>query len=118
MADALLVAHAAFVAFVAVGGFAVLWRQRMAWLHLPALAWGAFVIGTGRICPLTPLENAWRYSAGQQGYEGGFIDHYVTAFIYPAGLTRGTQIALAIAVVVVNAGVYGMAWRRRVRDRG
>ena len=87
-ADAVLLLHALFIVF-AVFGAALFWRwPRLVWLHAPALAWAAFVEFSGRICPLTPLENHWREAAGQQGYRGGFIDHYLMPLIYPAGLTR------------------------------
>ena len=42
--------------FVAVGGLLVLVRPRLAWLHLPALAYGAMIELVGWVCPLTPLE--------------------------------------------------------------
>ena len=41
--------------------------------------------GLGWVCPLTPLENAWRVRAGESGYSGGAIDHYVVSALYPAG---------------------------------
>jgi hypothetical protein len=69
---------------------------------------------TGAICPLTPLENYFRSRAGQAGYEGGFIDHYLMPVIYPAGLTPQTQTILGIAVLVLNVMVYVWAWRRHM----
>lgn len=78
-----------FVARV-VFGVLVVWRwPRMALLHLPALAWGIWIEASGRVCPLTPLEVSLRREAGQSGYTGGFLDHYVGGIVYPAGLTRG-----------------------------
>jgi hypothetical protein len=71
----------------------------------------------GWICPLTPLENDLRRMAGQVGYPGGFIEHYVVPVIYPPGLTRGTQIGLGIAVLALNAIVYGWMLSRRLRAR-
>jgi hypothetical protein len=62
---------------------------------------------------LTPLENSFRRRGGEAGYRGGFIDHYVTATIYPEGLTRSAQLALGIAVLVINGIVYTIWWRRR-----
>ena len=104
---ALVVAlHFAFIAFVAAGGLLVLRWPRLATLHLPALAWGIFVELSGRACPLTPLENALRRAAGDPGYAGSFIEHWLVPLIYPPGLTRGTQLALAAALAVGNALVY------------
>ncbi len=115
LADAVLVFHAAFITFALLGGLTLLWRHWMAGPHLAAAAWGAFVVGTGRICPLTPLENQLRLAAGEQGYGGGFIEHYVVNLIYPPGLTRPVQVLLAVALVALNLGIYGWVrwWRRR-----
>jgi len=87
VADALVVLHALFVAFVLLGGVLVVFRPALAFLHLPAAAWAAWVEFTGTICPLTPLENHWRQGAGAAGYEGGFVEHYLIPTLYPAGLT-------------------------------
>ncbi|WP_454674281.1 DUF2784 domain-containing protein [Achromobacter pestifer] len=116
LADLVLVAHGLFVAFVVFGGLLTLWKPRMAYWHLPALAWGAMVIGMGWICPLTPLEVSLRQQAGQQGYAGGFIEHYVLGIIYPAGITRTTQIVLAALLIAGNVVVYALWARRRRRD--
>ena len=115
LADAVLLAHAAFVAFVVLGGLLVLRWPRLAWVHLPVVAWGAGIEFTGGVCPLTPLENRLRALARQQGYEGGFIEHYVFGLLYPDGLTRDVQLVLGLLVLVVNAAVYAWAWRRRHR---
>ena len=112
LADATVAFHLVFIAFVVVGGFLVLRRPWVAWLHLPAVAWVAWLELTGAICPLTPLENTLRTRAGEEGYAGGFIDHYLIPIIYPPGLTSQTQTLLGIAVIVLNAIVYLRAWRR------
>lgn len=117
LADLVVALHFAFIVFVAAGGF-LTWRwPRVAWLHAIALAWGLWILAAGAICPLTPLENAWRARAGDLGYTGGFIEHYITPVIYPAGLTRGFQAFLAAGLIVLNALAYGGLWRRRRRRR-
>jgi hypothetical protein len=106
LADALVLAHLAFVAFVVAGGF-LTWRWRLAALaHLPALAWGVWIELSGEICPLTPLENHVRELAGEAGYSGGFIEHYVLPVLYPPGLTRHTQWVLATVLVILNIVAY------------
>jgi hypothetical protein len=112
LADLVLLAHAAFVVFVVLGGLPVLRWPRLAWLHLPAAAWGAGIEFAGAVCPLTPLEIHLRSLAGQQGYAGGFVEHYVFALLYPEGLTRHVQLALGVLVLVINALVYAILWRR------
>ena len=113
LADGVLVVHLAFVLFVALGGFLVLRWPRIAWLHVPAALWGVYIEFTGRICPLTPLENSLRVRGGEAGYSGGFIDHYITALIYPDGLTRTTQIAIGSGVLIMNVVLYALVLRRQ-----
>src|SRR4030095_5097434 len=91
LADAVLVVHGLFIAF-AVAGVALVWRwPRLAWLHVPAVAWAAWITWAGWNCPLTPLENALRSAAGESGYSGGFIEHYLLWFIFPERVARGQQ---------------------------
>ena len=116
LADALLLVHGAFVLFVVAGGYLVLRWPRLAWLHVPAALWGAAIEFAGFVCPLTPLEQAWRRAAGGRGYEGGFIEHYVTAALYPSGLTRAVQMALGLLVLGVNGWVYWKLCRRRAAE--
>lgn len=113
LADLVLAGHVAFVLFVVAGGLLVLRWPRLARVHLPCAAWGAWVEMAGWVCPLTPLEISLRRAAGEAGYSGGFLEHYVEPALYPAGLTRGIEVGLGIAVVVLNAAVYAVAWRRR-----
>ena len=116
-ADALLMVHLGFILFVLLGGvLAVRWRWAPL-LHLPAAAWGVYIELSGGLCPLTPLENRLRIAAGEAGYSGGFIENYLLALIYPAGLTQDVQYVLAAIVVGVNALAYGWVWRRRRRPR-
>lgn len=112
-----LVVHLAFVLFV-VGGAVLLPRwPRLAWLHLPAAAWGIFVELSGRGCPLTALENLLRQRAGQGGYTDSFIEHYILWLLYPGGLTRDTQLLLAGVVAAINLILYGWLFLRASRRR-
>ncbi|MBL8342322.1 MAG: DUF2784 domain-containing protein [Rubrivivax sp.] len=118
LADAVLVVHGLFIAWVVLGGAAV-WRwPALAWLHVPAAAWGVWIEWSGRICPLTPLEWRLREAAGQAGLGGGFIEHYLTAAIYPEGLTREVQFALGAFVLALNLVLYGFVLRRALGRRG
>jgi Protein of Unknown function (DUF2784) len=114
-ADAVLVLHALFVAWVMLGGLVVLVRPWAAALHLPAAAWGVWIQWSGGLCPLTPLENALRARAGQGGYDGGFVEHYLVPLVYPDALTREMQWGLGALVLAVNLVVYAAVLRRRRR---
>jgi uncharacterized protein DUF2784 len=116
-ADTVMAIHFLFIAFALLGSFLVLWNRWVMLLHLPALAWGAWIEASGRICPLTPLENHFRELAGQSTFGEGFITHYLAAVIYPSGLTRTTQFSLLGVLLAVNLLGYGLVWARQ-RTRG
>jgi uncharacterized protein DUF2784 len=112
LADAVVIVHSLFVAFVVLGGF-VAWRwRRVAWVHLPAAAWGVAIEFGGWVCPLTPLENALRARAGLAGYSGGFVEYQVIAWLYPIGLTTPKQVMLGALALFVNLAAYGLLLRR------
>lgn len=119
LADAVLLLHLGFVVFVAGGALLVWRRPAWAWLHLPALAWGTWVVVAGEICPLTPLENALRVAGGGAAYGESFIDHYLLPIVYPAFVQgeagRGWQVGLGAALVAFNAVAYAMLLLRRRR---
>ena len=119
-ADLTLVLHLAFIVFAVFGAaLAARWPWVVA-AHLPAAGWATFVELTGRICPLTHLENHFLVKAGGAGYPESFIDHYLLPLIYPAGLTRDIQHVLGLSVVLINAALYAwllLRWRARRRRR-
>jgi uncharacterized protein DUF2784 len=118
LADVIVVLHLAFVLFVVFGGLLVRRWPRVAWVHLPAAGWGAWVELADQTCPLTPLENWLRQQGGQPAYAAGFIEHYLVPVIYPFSLSRGLQWGLAGVVLLVNAVVYLWVVRRRRRRAG
>lgn len=114
-ADTVLLLHAAFIVFALLGALPAL---RWTWwplLHLPAAGWAVYVELSGRLCPLTTLENHLRRRAGDQGYAGSFVEHYLLPLIYPDGLTRPIQWALAAVVLVVNGLIYALVYARLQR---
>ena len=115
LADLVLVVHLAIVVFVVLGGLLVLRWPRAAWLHVPAAIWGVLIEYTGWICPLTPLENSFRARGGEAGYSGGFIEHYIQPLLYPAGLTRSTQVVLGSLALVLNLTAYAIVVSRMRR---
>jgi len=107
LADAVVILHFTFVLFVLFGGLLAWWKPRIAWLHLPAAAWGAVVEFGGWICPLTPIEQWLRFEGGESAYGPDFIGHYILPVLYPAMLTPSVQVVLGAIVVVVNVTIYG-----------
>ena len=115
LADATVVIHLVFVVFVLVGGLLVVRRPRVAWVHIPAVAWGAWVEFAGWFCPLTPLENWLREQGRAAAYSSGFIEHYLLPLLYPASLPRELQWLLGGIVLLVNAVLYIVVLRRRTK---
>jgi hypothetical protein len=116
LATAVVLLHFSFVLFVVGGGLLLYKWPWLAWLHLPAVIWAALLEFNSWVCPLTPLEQQLRSAAGQAGYSGGFVDHYLLALLYPVGLDGNMQIILGSLVVVINVLVYGvLGWHRKGR---
>jgi hypothetical protein len=116
-ADFVVIIHFGFIVFVVLGGFLVLRWPKLMWLHLPAVAWGVVIEFAGFICPLTPLENRLRITAGEGGYSSGFIDQYLIPVVYPDGLNRSTQIALGVLLVSINLVLYCVVAAKRKRNK-
>mgnify|MGYP001828111971 FL=1 len=113
LADLVVLAHFGFIVFVLLGGLLAFRWQWMPWLHVPAMAWGGFIELTGRICPLTPLENALRRAGGLAEYSQSFTEQYIVPIVYPAGLTRELQVMMGFVLILLNISIYGyLAWHR------
>lgn len=112
LADLVLVLHLAFILFVVLGGLLSFKWKWIIPVHLLAAIWGVLVEVGRWGCPLTSVENHFRELAGAQGYQDGFIEHYLVPIIYPEGLTAPIQYMLAAWVILVNAIVYGVYIRR------
>lgn len=122
LADSVLILHLLFIGFAVFGGLFALRSHWIALAHLPAACWGAFIELTGGLCPLTVLEVEFRRCAGDAGYSGSFIEHYLLPVIYPAGLTRDIQFGLAGFVILINVAIYGVLvyrwWVSRAKQSG
>jgi Protein of Unknown function (DUF2784) len=117
-AEIVLQIHLGFILFALLGAaMAARWRWIIV-VHLPAATWGFFVELTGRICPLTYLENYLRIQAGLSGYTESFVEHYLLAIIYPVGLTREIQFVLSGVVIAVNIALYSWLYFRKTDSHG
>ncbi len=113
LADTIVIIHCLFIAFVIFGGLLIIRWPRTAYVHVPAAIWGVAVEFFGWFCPLTPLENHFRFLAGKGSYEGDFIEKYLLPLIYPENLTPSIQQILGMMVVIINFIVYIIAIRKR-----
>ncbi len=124
-ADAVLVTHALFVAFVLVGQALIVaglvrgwhwvrsFRFRLA--HLAAIVIVVAQAWLGMLCPLTILENSLRRRAGEPAYASSFIEHWLHRLIY-----YDAEPWVFTAIYTVFAGVVALTWvyGRPVRGRG
>ena len=115
-ADLIVILHLGFILFVGLGAFLSLRWKWVAWLQVPAALWGAAIELCRGVCPLTPLEQRFRIAAGDAGYSGGFVEHYLLPIIYPSALDAVFQYALGVLVIVINLAVYGWIVVRRSRQ--
>lgn len=116
LADLVVLVHFCFIVFVLLGGLLAFRCQWIPWLHIPAVTWGGFIELTGRICPLTLLENSLRRAAGLNDYSQSFIERYIVPIVYPSELTREVQIGAGLVLIGMNIMIYGyLAWRRSKR---
>jgi hypothetical protein len=107
LADLVVFIHFVFVLFSVFGALLLIRWRKIIRLHLPAAAWAVWIEFSGRICPLTPLENWLRLKGGEYGYSGDFVEHYLLPLLYPSNLTREIQIILGAIVAGMNMAIYG-----------
>lgn len=117
LADATVLLHLLFIAFMVMGGALALRWPRVTWVHLPLAAWGVLVQWMSWTCPLTPLENWFRAAARVPTYSAGFVEQYLLPILYPLTFGPRSHLALGVAVLAVNAGVYGVLLGRSARAR-
>ena len=115
LADLVVFVHFLFVLFSVLGALLVIRWRKIMWLHLPAACWAAVIEFSGKICPLTPLENWLRIRGGETAYSGDFIGQYLLWLLYPSGLTRDVQIILGAIVVGINIGIYSYIFVRKMK---
>lgn len=116
LGDLVLAFHFAFIVFAVLGGFFVLWKSWIVWLHIPSVLWSVFVNLFNQVCPLTPLENRFRYLAGQADYEGGFIQHYLTPLVYPSVMPERWGLIAGYSVLIWNVLIYTLVVLLRRRS--
>lgn len=91
-ANAILVVHVLFVAFVVLGLVAVYVGHWLSWewvrgfwfrvLHMAAIGIVVLQAWASLICPLTIWEMQLRERAGAATYKGSFIQHWLQTILY------------------------------------
>jgi hypothetical protein len=118
LADAVLIVHALFVAFVVFGLVLILLGLWLGWgwvrnfwfriAHLAAIGIVVAQSWVGVLCPLTLWENALRRAAGDAGYSGSFIQHWLHELLfYEAAPWVFTLVYTAFGAAVVLTWVFG-----------
>ncbi len=117
LADAVLLFHFLFILFAVFGGILVLYRKKVIWFHVPVVLWSSVVNLASLTCPLTPIENFFRAAAGQAGYHGGFVEHYIAPVVYPAGMPRELELVAGVSIIAWNVAVYAfLGWKNKSRS--
>jgi len=111
LADLVFALHLCFIIFVIGGGLLVFRWRWVAFLHIPAAIWGLAIEFLDAPCPLTPLEQILLHRAGEQGYQGGFIDHYLAPLIYPEADPR-FFLEAGFFLLAVNCVIYAVVIMR------
>ena len=105
-ADVVVTTHFLLIVFMVTGGFLARRHRWVTFPHLAAVVYAAVIETAGFTCPLTPLEKSLRTSAGQAGYDGGFVEHYMVRVIYPGGLTTGVRLLLVGGLLIATSIAY------------
>jgi hypothetical protein len=118
LAALVAVLHGAAVLFMLTGSLLALRWPRLVWVHVPVSLVILALYLTGSDCPLTTWELALREQAGEPGYTGGFIGHYITEPLgFPIEATS-TQIGIYVAAFLPNLIGYGVLALRALRREG
>lgn len=114
LVGASVVAHFAFIAYLALGGIVALrWRRTMP-CHVFAVGWAVLSVAQHLDCPLTSLERWSRARAGMAELPpDGFIAHYITGVLYPTAWSDPVQVAVFVIVAVSWVAIFTSHVRRR-----
>lgn len=111
------VLHGLAVVFMVTGSLLALRWPRVLWVHVPVALAILVLYATNSDCPLTTLELWLRGQAGEPGYLGGFLGHYVTE---PMGFPireTSTQVGIYVTALVPNLVGYGLLAGHYLRGR-
>jgi hypothetical protein len=112
LADAVLMVHLVYIAWVIFGAILTRGHPRLAVLHVATLLWAIIAQTTPAPCPLTVAENWCEAHAGLAPYHGRFLLHYLDATVYP-NVPLALLVTVGLLVCAFNLGVYVQRFRKR-----
>jgi Protein of Unknown function (DUF2784) len=104
-ATGILILHALFIAWVALGALLTRFYPWLRWPHIASLVWGILTEALLWPCPLTLLENWLENQAGIAPYQGGFLLHYMDKLVYPDVSATSLTIG-GVTVCALNLAFY------------
>ncbi len=105
LADAVLIVHLVYIAWVIFGAIFTRGRPWLGGIHIATIVWGIITETTAAPCPLTVAENRCEAQAGILPYHGPFLLHCLDATIYP-NVPLALLVTVAVLVCAFNLGVY------------
>ena len=109
-AQLVLLLHILFSLVAMFGGFGMLIYLSSMWVHIPILIWAVTVNLFSWTCPLTPLEKKLWRAGGNDGYEGGFLSHYLRPLLNFDNSSRKLEIQTGAVLIIWNMFVYVGIW--------
>ncbi len=112
LADAVLLLHLLYIAWVIFGALFTRRRPWLAAVHIATILWGIIAETTSAPCPLTLAENWCETRAGMTPYRGSCLLHYLDATVYP-NVATALLVTVAVAICVCNLAVYVQRFGKR-----
>lgn len=111
LADAILIVHLLYIAWVIFGAIFTRGRPWLAGVHIATIIWGIITETTSAPCPLTIAENWCEARAGIPPFHGPFLLHCLDATVYPNVPLR-LLVTIAVLVCCFNLWIYVQRFRR------
>lgn len=110
LADGVLLLHFLVVVFAVTGAVFVYPHPVPTLFHILIVVWSSVVNLADWTCPLTPLEQNLRRSAGGSSYSGGCLQHYLDKLVKPLGMPRKVELIAGYSIVGWNLLLYALLY--------
>ncbi|HTU33333.1 MAG TPA: DUF2784 domain-containing protein [Candidatus Acidoferrum sp.] len=106
LADAVLLIHLLWCAWIVFGWTLTRGRRVLTWLHIGSLVYAIFIeLTPWPPCPLTVAENWLEMRAGLVPASGPFLLHLLDAIVYP-NLPEWAVVGAAVAICLAILAIY------------